>query len=97
MARLEEEIAKHEKSVADVTKQASKLEADVAAVQKEIDDVGGLELKLQKNITIDYQLVKGANHFFKDHMDHLTNSVNAYLDMRMGAGAAPGKKKSAQG
>lgn len=53
------------------------------------------KLKLQKNITIDYQLVKGANHFFKDHMDQLTTSVNSYLDMRMGAGAAPGKKKSA--
>lgn len=53
------------------------------------------KLKLQKNITIDYQLVKGANHFFKDHMDHLTNSVNAYLDMRMGQGATTGKKRAA--
>jgi alpha/beta superfamily hydrolase len=56
------------------------------------------KLKMQKNITIDYQLVKGANHFFKDHMDHLVNSVSSYVDMRMGGGAATGgRRKSAQG
>jgi alpha/beta superfamily hydrolase len=54
------------------------------------------KLKLQKNITIDYQLVKGANHFFKDHMDNVTNSVNSYLDMRLGAGAQGNKKRVAQ-
>ncbi len=41
------------------------------------------KLKMQKNITIDYQLVKGANHFYKDHMDQMVDSVSAYLDMRM--------------
>src|SRR3954466_2652703 len=55
------------------------------------------KLKLQKNIVIDYQLVKGANHFFKDHMDELVTSVSGYLDMRMGQGAAPGKRKAASG
>ena len=57
------------------------------------------KLKLQKNITIDYQLVKGANHFFKDHMDHLVNSVNTYVDARMGTGtgATTGRRKTAQG
>ncbi len=55
------------------------------------------KLKLQKNIVIDYQLVKGANHFFKDHMDHLVTSVSSYVDARMGTGAAPGRRKTAQG
>ena len=41
------------------------------------------KLKMQKNITIDYQLIKGANHFYKDHMGKMIDSVSAYLDMRM--------------
>jgi len=44
------------------------------------------KLKLQKNIVIDYHLVKGANHFYKDHMDVLVQDVNTYLDMRMAMG-----------
>ena len=56
------------------------------------------KLKLQKNIVIDYQLVKGANHFFKDHMDNMVDSVTNYLDMRMGQGMTnPRRKAAAQG
>ena len=56
------------------------------------------KLKLQKNIVIDYQLIKGANHFFKDHMDNMTSSVTNYMDMRMGQGANnPRRKAAAQG
>ena len=56
------------------------------------------KLKMQKNITIDYQLVKGANHFFKDHMDNLVTSVSSYVDARMGGSAAGGgRRKTAQG
>jgi alpha/beta superfamily hydrolase len=56
------------------------------------------KLKMQKNITIDYQLVKGANHFFKDHMDQLVTSVSNYVDARMGttANTAARRKASAQ-
>ena len=54
------------------------------------------KLKMQKNITIDYQLVKGANHFFKDHMDQLVTSVSTYVDARMGTGST-GRRKTAQG
>jgi alpha/beta superfamily hydrolase len=50
------------------------------------------KLKLQKNIVIDYHLVKGANHFYKDHMDIMVNDVSTYLDMRMAAGS--GKRKA---
>ena len=56
------------------------------------------KLKLQKNIVIDYQLVKGANHFFKDHMDNMVGSVTGYLDQRMGQGlSTPRRKAAAQG
>ena len=41
------------------------------------------KLKMQKNITIDYQLIKGANHFYKNHMEKMVDSVGSYLDMRM--------------
>src|ERR1700754_4376419 len=53
------------------------------------------KLKLQKNIVIDYQLVKGANHFFKDHMDNMVDSVTNYLDMRMGQGMSNPRRKTA--
>ncbi len=53
------------------------------------------KLKMQKNITIDYQLVKGANHFYNDHMDEMVDSVSSYLDMRMNSPSVlPGRKKS---
>jgi alpha/beta superfamily hydrolase len=56
------------------------------------------KLKMQKNITIDYQLVKGANHFFKDHMDQLVTSVNSYVDARMGTTAnTAARRKAAAG
>ena len=53
------------------------------------------KLKMQKNITIDYQLIKGANHFYNDHMDEMVDSVSSYLDMRMNSPSVlPGRKKS---
>src|SRR5581483_1472202 len=51
------------------------------------------KLKLQKNIVIDYHLVKGANHFYKDHMAEMIGDVKAYLDTRVGMGNA--KRKAA--
>jgi alpha/beta superfamily hydrolase len=50
------------------------------------------KLKLQKNIVIDYHLVKGANHFYKDHMDPMIKDVSDYLDMRLAASAAQRKE-----
>jgi alpha/beta superfamily hydrolase len=47
------------------------------SVEKLVNKIG-----LQKNITVDYKLIKGANHFFKDHMDQLTTSADDYLDAR---------------
>jgi hypothetical protein len=57
------------------------------------------KLKMQKNITIDYSLVKGANHFFKDHMDQMNEVVGTYVDMRRAGGGqvTPPRRKSAGG
>lgn len=51
------------------------------------DSVAALPKKLagQKRITIDYQLVEGANHFFHDKVDELTRRVDAYLDREVAA------------
>ena len=53
-------------------------------------------LKAQKGITVDYQLVPGANHFFGQHLDDLIEVVEAYLDKRLNPDAqddAPKAKK----
>ena len=34
----------------------------------------------QKNITIDYRVIDGADHFFREHMDILTGHIEDYLD-----------------
>lgn len=53
------------------------------------------KLKMQKNITIDYELIKGANHFYKDHMDQMVDSVSTYLDMRMNSPSTiPARRKT---
>lgn len=52
-----------------------------SAVQKLVD-----KLKTQKHITIDYDTVDGANHFFENEQEQLMDSVNRYLDMRLAAG-----------
>jgi hypothetical protein len=43
------------------------------------------KLKSQKGITIDHQLIKGANHFFEDRVDELMEYCANYLDMRLEA------------
>ncbi|RME68864.1 MAG: alpha/beta hydrolase [Alphaproteobacteria bacterium] len=44
------------------------------------------KLKTQKAITIDYQTVAGANHFFDGHHEALASAVDAYLGKRAKAG-----------
>ena len=53
------------------------------------------KLKMQKNIVIDYHLVKGANHFFKDHMDQLIDESTTYLNARMGQPGSGNAKRRA--
>jgi len=51
------------------------------AVQKLVD-----KLKLQRHITIDYEKIVGANHFFAAEMEPLMNIVESYLDRRLASG-----------
>ncbi|WP_339716214.1 alpha/beta hydrolase, partial [uncultured Sneathiella sp.] len=41
------------------------------------------KLQAQKGITIDYDEIPDADHFFEGHQDTLMRSVDAYLDMRL--------------
>lgn len=34
----------------------------------------------QRSVTIDYRVVKGADHFFNDHLDAVTGHMDDYLD-----------------
>ncbi|HSR56137.1 MAG TPA: dienelactone hydrolase family protein, partial [Alphaproteobacteria bacterium] len=46
--------------------------ADVAALAK--------KLATQRDITIDHREIEGANHFFSEQLDELTEIVGDYLD-----------------
>ena len=41
------------------------------------------KLKTQKAITINHDVIKGANHFFETELNALMTSVNNYLNMRL--------------
>ncbi|MEX0694611.1 MAG: alpha/beta hydrolase [Rhodospirillales bacterium] len=41
------------------------------------------KLGKQKNITIDYNVVKGCDHFFRDHMDTMEKHIEKYLDTNL--------------
>jgi hypothetical protein len=43
------------------------------------------KLKTQKHITIDYEKVEGANHFFQAEMEDMMSRVERYLDRRLAA------------
>lgn len=55
------------------------------SVQKLVD-----KLKTQKGITIEQQIVPGANHFYQDHMEELIERCGEYLDRRRADIAAGG-------
>ena len=55
------------------------------SVQKLVD-----KLQTQKGITIEQQIVEGANHFFQDKTDELTERCAEYLDRRRADIAAGG-------
>ncbi|HRJ70313.1 MAG TPA: alpha/beta hydrolase [Beijerinckiaceae bacterium] len=52
--------------------------APVAEVINVIDKV-----KTQKGVKIEHAVIKGANHFFENHVDELIGTVGAYLDRRL--------------
>lgn len=39
-------------------------------------------LNTQKGIAIDYRVIDGANHFYNDHMDAMTDHMHTYLNQR---------------
>ena len=45
------------------------------AVQKLAQKLDG-----QKNISVDFSLIKGADHFYQDRFEPLTTEVGTYLD-----------------
>lgn len=54
----------------------------------EVIPVGSVEkltqkLSIQKNITIDYRVVKGCNHFFNNHQKELTAHIDDYLEKNL--------------
>jgi alpha/beta superfamily hydrolase len=53
------------------------------------------KLKTQRGITVSYEVVPGANHFFEEKVDDLVAVVNRYLDKRERKTAAPSKKERA--
>lgn len=46
------------------------------------------KLNAQKGISVDYRVVDGANHFYNDHVDMMTEHVHDYLNSR-GVGVRP--------
>jgi len=50
------------------------------------DSVTDLIAKLakQKDVIIDFQVLKGATHFYNDHLEELEQTTTNYLDRRIG-------------
>lgn len=42
------------------------------------------KLKKQKGVVLDYQIIEGADHFFKNQLDELSLKVSHYIQKRMG-------------
>ncbi len=48
------------------------------------------KLQSQKNITISYRKIEGANHFFANHLPIMAETINDYVTAAMAAGVATG-------
>ena len=59
--------------------------ADDNMVPEESVETLSKKLASQKRITIDYQIIEGANHFFHEKVDELTTRVDAYLEREVAA------------
>ncbi len=42
------------------------------------------KLAKQKDVIIDFQVLKGSDHFYNDHLEELEQIANGYLDRRIG-------------
>ena len=59
--------------------------ADAVASPAKVERVVA-KLRTQKGITIAYDLVEGANHYWSEHLNEVESRVGAYLDRRMAGG-----------
>ena len=41
------------------------------------------KLKSQKNITVDYEEITGANHFYDNEIDKLEKTVRSYIEREL--------------
>ncbi len=57
---------------------------DQAVPQTSVDKLAQ-KLSNQKNISIDYRVIAGADHMFRNHMDELARNVDEYLDKALAA------------
>ncbi len=55
---------------------------DTVATPPEVERVVA-KLRTQKGISIAYELVEGANHYWTDHVDEVGTRVGHYLDQRL--------------
>ncbi len=51
------------------------------------------KLRTQKGIEIDYRVVDGANHFFKDHVDHMVAHMHDHMNRAGGGVKVPVTQK----
>jgi alpha/beta superfamily hydrolase len=58
---------------------------DAVATPTEVERVVA-KLRTQKGITIAYDLVDGADHYWRDHLNEVEERTGAYLDRRMAGG-----------
>lgn len=58
-------------------------ETDRVAPAQSVEDLV-TRLKTQKGIVITHDVIEAANHFFEGKMDELMDSMNTYLDSRLG-------------
>jgi len=49
-------------------------------------------LKSQKGIAIDHEVIEGANHFFENELERVSNLVGTYVDRRLAEPAPPQPK-----
>ena len=61
--------------------------ADTVTPPNEVERVVA-KLRTQKGITIQYDLLEGATHFFSDHLTDIEQRVGAYVDKRIAASEA---------
>lgn len=56
------------------------------------------KLSKQKNITVDYKIIQGADHFFRNKIDELNSTISDYVNLKLlktyNSGSIGGKKAS---